>query len=81
VQLVYSLRQVYREMKLLINGSGGVQESGDEFTNVLRAAFEHKDPKSAKRHWQLDCLLAFLGSSYLKVALRHVDEINPWVNL
>ncbi len=27
-----------------------------DFTNVLKAAITHKDPKSTKRHWWLDCL-------------------------
>jgi len=37
-------------------------QPGVDFTNVLRASYVSKDPKSAKIHWWLDCLLLLLGS-------------------
>jgi len=36
------------------------------------------DPKSTKRHWQLDCLFALLGSMCVKAVCKHVGEIDPW---
>jgi len=47
---------------------------GVDFANVLQAAFERKDPKSAKRHWQLDC---FWESLPVKALRKHVGEIYP----
>jgi hypothetical protein len=35
-----------------------------------------KDHKSTKRHQQLDCLFALLGSTCVKASLKHVGEIN-----
>ena len=43
------------------------------FTNVIRTAFSTRDPKSAKRHWWLDCLFVFLESLPLKAACKHVE--------
>ncbi len=34
------------------------------------------DPKSTKRHWRLDCLFALLRSASVKVACKHVCEID-----
>ena len=44
------------------------------FTNILRAAFTHIDPKKDS---QLKQLFAFLGSAGVKAAQKHVDEIDP----
>ncbi len=49
---------------------------GADFTNILQAAFMHGDPKSAKRHWWLDCLFALLGSECVKASCKHVGEID-----
>jgi len=51
---------------------------GVNFTNILRAAFALKDPKSTKRHWWLDCHFALLGSLPVKAFRKHVGEIEPW---
>ncbi len=42
----------------------------DDFTNVLQAAFAHAGPKSAKRHWWLDCLFCALGFEHVKALLK-----------
>jgi len=34
-------------------------------------------PKMQKRHWQLDCLFALLGSAGVKVACKHAGKIDP----
>jgi len=47
------------------------------FTNILRSAFACPYPTSTKRHWQLDCLFALLGSSSIKTAHKHIGEIDP----
>jgi len=51
--------------------------SGANFTNVLCASFTLVDPKSVKRHWQLDWILALLGAMGVKAACKHVGEIDP----
>jgi len=48
-----------------------------DFTSVLWAPFTRADPKSAKRHWWLDCLFACLGSEHVKALRKHVGEIDP----
>ena len=50
----------------------------EQFTNILRAAFTHADPKSAKKDSQLNQLFALFGSASIKAAHKHVDEIDPW---
>ncbi len=45
---------------------------GVNFTNILQAAFTYEDPKSAKKHRQLDCLFALLESALIKAARKHV---------
>jgi len=45
--------------------------------NILKATFMLADPKSAKRHWRLDYLFALLVSACVKVAFKHVGEIDP----
>jgi len=52
--------------------------TGVDFINILHTAFTCADPKSAKRHWWLDCIFALLGSWQIKAARKHVGEINPW---
>jgi hypothetical protein len=49
--------------------------TGVDFTNILKAAFAHKDPKIPKRHKSLGCLFVLLGSSRIKFARKHVSEI------
>jgi len=51
--------------------------AGVNFTNVLRAAFTLKDPKSAKKTVKLSSFFALLGSALVKAARKHVDEIDP----
>ena len=48
------------------------------FTIILQAAFMPADPKSAKKTSQVKQLFALLGSASVKVARKHVDEIDPW---
>ena len=50
---------------------------GDNFTNILRAAFMRTDPKSATKGSQLKQLFALFGSVPVKAARKHVDEIDP----
>jgi len=42
----------------------------------------NKDPKSARRHWWLDCLFSYLGSERIEILRKHVGEIDPlvWLN-
>jgi len=40
--------------------------------NILKAAITRVDPKSAKRHWWLDCLYALLGSTSVKASCKNV---------
>ncbi len=47
------------------------------FTNVLCPAYTLVDPKTVKRCWQLDWILTLLGAAGIKVACKHVGEINP----
>jgi hypothetical protein len=37
-----------------------------DFTYILHEAFMSADPKSAKKVWQFDCILALLVSSHVK---------------
>jgi len=37
----------------------------------------HVDPKSVKRHWQLDWVLTLWGATGVKAACKYVDEIDP----
>ncbi len=47
------------------------------FTNILRAPFTCKDPKSAKRHCWLYCLFALLEYVSVKASCKHVGVIDP----
>ena len=47
---------------------------GVNFTKVLRAAFMHADPKSAKKTVKFS---SFLGSACVKAGRKHIDEIDP----
>ena len=47
------------------------------FTNILRAAFTHADPKIAKKDIQLKQLFLLSGSACVKAARKHVDKIDP----
>ncbi len=52
-----------------------IRNEGDQprpGTNILGAAFLHKDLKSAKRHWWLDCQFALLGFAHVNAAHKHV---------
>jgi len=50
---------------------------GVNFINVLRAAFAPVDPKSVKRHWQLDWILMLLGATGVKAVRKYVGETEP----
>jgi len=54
-----------------------VHNHGSISPTSLREAFTCIDPKSANRHWSLDCLFALLGSVHVKASRKHVGEINP----
>ncbi len=47
------------------------------FINILCATFSRPDPKSAKRYWQLDWILAFLGSVCVKAARKTLIKLTP----
>ena len=47
-----------------------------DFTNILRAAFTHTNPKSAKKDSQVKQPFALLGYVSVKTAYKHVDEID-----
>jgi len=51
------------------------------FINVLRAAFDHADPKSAKRTDNLTVFFVFLVSACVKAACRTLMKLTPsgWV--
>ncbi len=49
--------------------------------NNLWADFSWADFKSAKRHWQLDCLFALLGSVHVKALHKYVGEFDPCSSL
>ena len=57
--------------------SSGSTSPGVNFTNILRAAFTHADPKRPKKDSQFKQLFALLGSAGVKAALKHVDESDP----
>ena len=57
--------------------SSGSTSPGVNFTNILRAAFTHADPKSPKKDSQLKQLFVLLGSAGVKAALKHPDESDP----
>ncbi len=50
---------------------------GVNFTNILWVAFVSADPKSAERHWWLDCLFVLLGTACIKAACEYVGEMDP----
>ena len=50
--------------------------TGVNFTNILRVAFTHTDPKSAKKTVKSTIFFALSGS--VKAAHKHVNEIDPW---
>jgi len=52
---------------------GGMYNTG-WFHQCFTSSFTHADPKSAKKHWWLDCLL-LLGYLHIKAAHKHVGEI------
>jgi len=47
--------------------------SGIDFSNILQAAYDRRDPKSAKRYWWRDCLYALMC---IKGVCEHVSEID-----
>ena len=51
--------------------------SGVNFTNILRAAFRHADPKSAKKTVRLSSFFALLGSGRIKAARRTLVKLTP----
>ena len=52
---------------------------GVNFINVFTRSFYARRSKSAKKDSQLKQLFVLLGSAGIKAALKHVDEIDPWV--
>jgi len=48
---------------------------GVNFTNILRAAFKCKDPKSAKRQSHHQYLLALLGSTRVKASRKMLMKL------
>jgi len=67
--LLYKKRPRKTLMKLM---------AGVNFTNILQAAFSHADPKRKKDTFDLTLFLHFFGLALLKVACKHVDEIDPY---
>ena len=49
---------------------------GVNFTNILRAAFTHKNPKSSKKTVKSSSVLRFWDLR-IKTEHKHVDEIDP----
>ncbi len=49
--------------------------AGVDFTNILRAAFTHLDPKRSKMTVKLSVSFALLGSTVVKTARKLVGEI------
>ena len=50
---------------------------GVNFINVLRAAFTHADPESAKKTVKSSSFFALLGSARVKAARRMLMKLNP----
>jgi len=65
----------HRIMQILI---GVFCHAGVNFTNILQAAFSHADPKRKKDTFDLTLFLHFFGFALVKVACKHVDEIDPY---
>ncbi len=55
----------------------GPRYLGSISPTYLRTAFTFVDPKSVKRYWRLDWILMLLGTTGIKAAHKHVDEIEP----
>jgi len=53
---------------------------GDNFINVLWAAFAHVDPKSIKRYWGFDWILTLSGSTHVKAVRRTLLKLSPGVS-
>ena len=58
-----------------VHGALGLSP-GVNFTNILRAAFTHTDPKSAKK----DSFIGLLGSARVKAARRMLLKLTPGVS-
>ena len=64
-------------VKVQINKSiKGFWTSTFNFTTILRAAFTHPDPKSAKKTVKSSSFLCFWDLRALKAASKQVDEID-----
>ena len=50
---------------------------GVNFINILRAAFMHADPESAKKLLDLTVFLGLMGSASVKAACRMLMKLNP----
>jgi hypothetical protein len=50
---------------------------GVNFTNILRTAFAHVDPKSVKRYWGFDWILTLLGATSVKAVRRTLMKLRP----
>jgi len=53
------------------------QQARVDFTNVLWAAFTRIDPKSAKRHWWLDCFFALLEYACVNASHKTLVKFTP----
>ncbi len=51
------------------------------FTNILRAALTHVDPKSAKKTYDLTVLFVLLGSECVKAVRKMLMKLIPYLQL
>jgi hypothetical protein len=77
-------RAIYRtkffEMKRIFSDTPCCHLPGVDFINILRTAFTHVGPKSAKKADSLTVFFALLGSGHVKIACKMlIDEIDPWL--
>jgi len=54
-------------------------QSGDNFINVLRAAFTLIDPKCVKKIDKLTVILMHLGSAIVKAACKTLMKLSPGI--
>ncbi len=70
---MYSRKIVKSILRLRVR-TPPVKSASVNFTNVLRAAFLRKDPKSVKR---LECLFLLLGSLRAKASHKMLVKLTP----
>jgi len=51
------------------------------FTNILRAAFMHTDPKSAKRQSSHEYFSVLIGSAWVKAARKVLVKLTPDIKI